>query len=107
MCKSCCATEDVAEFDGFKICKRCRDVKRKCYSKNKNEYKQARRRREPKEVSYARNADIKPTKRKLGSPFPLRSASELRPKFANEGLCKATRRFKETGQTKRQNTSRN
>ena len=36
-------TEDVAEFDGFKTCKRCREAKRKCYSKNKNEYNQARR----------------------------------------------------------------
>ena len=43
VCKSCCATKDVAEFDGFKTCKKCREAKRKCYSKNKNEYNQARR----------------------------------------------------------------
>ena len=36
-------TKDVAEFDGFKTCKKCREAKRKCYSKNKNEYNQARR----------------------------------------------------------------
>ena len=43
VCKSCCATQDVEEFDGFKTCNRCREAKRKCYSKNKNEYNQARR----------------------------------------------------------------
>ena len=43
VCKSCCVTKDVAEFDGFKTCKKCREAKRKCYSKNKNEYNQARR----------------------------------------------------------------
>ena len=36
-------TKDVAEFDGFKTCKKCREAKRKCYSKNRNEYNQARR----------------------------------------------------------------
>ena len=43
MCKSCCATKDVEEFDGFKTCNKCREAKRKCYGKNKNEYNQARR----------------------------------------------------------------
>ena len=43
MCKSCCATKDVEEFGGLKTCNRCREAKRKCYSKNKNEYNQARR----------------------------------------------------------------
>ena len=43
VCKSCCATKDVEEFDGFKTFNRCREAKRKCYSKNKNEYNQARR----------------------------------------------------------------
>ena len=43
MCKSCCATKDIEEFDGFKTCNRCREAKRKCYGKNKNEYNQARR----------------------------------------------------------------
>ena len=43
MCKSCCATKDVEEFDGFKTCSKCREAKRKCYGKNKNEYNQARR----------------------------------------------------------------
>ena len=43
VCKSCCATKDVEEFDGFKTCHRCREAKRKCYGKNKNEYNQARR----------------------------------------------------------------
>ena len=43
VCKSCCATKDVEEFDGFKTCNRCREAKRKCYGKNKNEYNQARR----------------------------------------------------------------
>ena len=42
-CKSCCATKDIEEFDGFKTCKRCREAKRKCYDNNKNEYNQARR----------------------------------------------------------------
>ena len=45
--------------------------------------------------------------RKLGSPFPLRFASEFRTKCAIKGLFKATGRFKKTGQTKLQNTSRN
>ena len=43
VCKSCCATKDVEEFDGFKTCNRCREAKRKGYGKNKNEYNQARR----------------------------------------------------------------
>ena len=43
MCKSCCATKDVEEFGGLKTCNRCREAKRKCYGKNKNEYNQARR----------------------------------------------------------------
>ena len=43
VCKSCCATKDVEEFDGFKTCNRCREAKRKCYGKNKNEYNQTRR----------------------------------------------------------------
>ena len=43
MCKSCCATKDVEEFDGFKTCSKCREAKRKCYGKNKNDYSQARR----------------------------------------------------------------
>ena len=43
MCKSCCATKDVEEFDGFKTCNRCREAKRKCYKKNQKEYNQARR----------------------------------------------------------------
>ena len=42
-CKSCCATKDIEEIDGFKTCKKCREAKRTCYSKNKNEYNQARR----------------------------------------------------------------
>ena len=42
-CKSCCVTKDIEEFDGFKTCKKCREAKRKCYDKNKNEYNQARR----------------------------------------------------------------
>ena len=42
-CKSCCATKDIEEFDGFKTCNRCREAKRKCYGKNKSEYNQARR----------------------------------------------------------------
>ena len=41
--KSCCATKDVEEFDGLKTCNKCREAKRKCYGKNKNEYNQARR----------------------------------------------------------------
>ena len=43
VCKSCCATKDVEEFDRFKTCSKCREAKRKCYGKNKNEYNQARR----------------------------------------------------------------
>ena len=43
MCKSCCATKDVEEFDGFKTCNKCREAKRKCYKKNQKEYNQARR----------------------------------------------------------------
>ena len=43
MCKSCCASKDVGESDGFKTCKRCREAKRKWYDKNKNEYNQARK----------------------------------------------------------------
>ena len=43
VCKSCCATKDVEEFDGSKTCNKCREAKRKCYGKNKNEYNQARR----------------------------------------------------------------
>ena len=43
VCKSCCATKDVEEFDGFKTCNRCREAKRKCYKKNQKEYNQARR----------------------------------------------------------------
>ena len=43
VCKSCCVTKDVAEFDGFKTCHRCREAKRKCYKKNQKEYNQARR----------------------------------------------------------------
>ena len=58
MCQSCCATKDVEEFDGLKACKRCRQAKRKCYDKNKNEYNQATREERAK-GSNARNADIK------------------------------------------------
>ena len=36
-------SKDVAEFGGFKTCKRCREARRRCHSKNKNEYNQARR----------------------------------------------------------------
>ena len=43
VCKSCCVTKDVAEFDGFKTCNRCQEAKRKCYKKNQKEYNQARR----------------------------------------------------------------
>ena len=43
MCKSCCATKDIEEFDGFKTCNRCREAKRKCYKKNQKEYNQTRR----------------------------------------------------------------
>ena len=43
VCKSCCATKDIEEFDGFKTCNRCREAKRKCYKKNQKEYNQARR----------------------------------------------------------------
>ena len=43
MCKSCCATKAIEEFDGFKTCNKCREAKRKCYGKNKNEYNQTRR----------------------------------------------------------------
>ena len=43
VCKSCCATKGVEEFDGFKTCNRCREAKRKCYNKNQKEYNQARR----------------------------------------------------------------
>ena len=43
VCKSCCATKDDEEFDGFKTCNRCREAKRKCYKKNQKEYNQARR----------------------------------------------------------------
>ena len=43
VCKSCCVTKDIEEFEGFKTCNRCRETKRKCYGKNKNEYNQARR----------------------------------------------------------------
>ena len=38
VCKSCCVSE---EFDGFKTCNGCREAKRKCYGRNKNEYNQA------------------------------------------------------------------
>ena len=43
ICKSCSATKDIEEFDGFKTCNRCREAKRKCYKKNQKEYNQARR----------------------------------------------------------------
>ena len=43
VCKSCCATKDIEEFDGYKTCNRCREAKRKCYKKNQKEYNQARR----------------------------------------------------------------
>ena len=43
VCKSCCVTKGVEEFDGFKTCNRCREAKRKCYKKNQKEYNQARR----------------------------------------------------------------
>ena len=43
ICKSCSATKDIEEFDGFKTCNKCREAKRNCYRKNKNEYNQARR----------------------------------------------------------------
>ena len=43
MCKSCSATKDIEEFDGFKTCNKCREAKRKCYKKNLKEYNQARR----------------------------------------------------------------
>ena len=43
VCKSCCATKDTEEFDGFKTCNRCREAKRKCYKKNQKEYNQTRR----------------------------------------------------------------
>ena len=61
MCKSCCATKDIEEFDGFKTCNRCREAKRKCYGKNKNEYNQARReeKRGQRGANYAKNADIR------------------------------------------------
>ena len=61
VCKSCCATKDVEEFDGFKTCSKCREAKRKCYGKNKNEYNQARReeKREQKGANYVKNAGTK------------------------------------------------
>ena len=43
LCKSCCPTKGVEEFDGFKTCNRCREAKRKCYKTNQKEYNQARR----------------------------------------------------------------
>ena len=43
VCKSCCATKGVEEFDGFKTCNRCREAKRKCYKKNQKEQNQARK----------------------------------------------------------------
>ena len=62
VCKSCCATKDVEEFDGFKTCNRCREAKRKCYGKNKNEYNQARSEERAKgreRANYVKNADTR------------------------------------------------
>ena len=47
ICKSCSATEDIEEFDGFETCNECREAKRKCYGQNKNECNQARREERP------------------------------------------------------------
>ena len=43
VCKSCCATKDIEDFNGFKTCNRCRESKRKCYKKNQKEYNKTRR----------------------------------------------------------------
>ena len=106
VCKSCCATKDIEEFDGFKTCNRCRAAKRKCYKKNQKEYNQARREERAKGSKLCEECGHRIKKKNMGSPFPLRFASEFRTKCAIKGLFKATGRFKKTGQTKRQNTSR-
>ena len=37
VCKSCCATKDDEEFDGYRTCNMCREAKSKCYTKNQKE----------------------------------------------------------------------
>ena len=59
MCKSCCATKDVEEFDGYKTCNKCREAKTKCYKRNRerNITKHVERKRQ-RGANYAKNADI-------------------------------------------------
>ena len=84
VCKSCCATKDVEEFDGFKTCNRCREAKRKCYIKNKNEYNHARREERAKGSQLCEECGQKIKTRKLGCPFPL--CVELGTKYIDERL---------------------
>ena len=84
MCKSCCAAKGVEEFDGFKTCNRCREAKRKCYGKNKNEYNQARREERAKGSQLCEECGHK-IKTKTGMP------SEFGTKCINERLFKEIR----------------
>ena len=82
VCISCCATKDFEEFSGFKTYNRCREAKRKCYGKNKNEYNQARREERAKGSQLCEEC---------GCSFPLCVTSELGSKCIDERLFKEIR----------------
>ena len=77
VCKSCCATKDVEEFDGFKTCNRCREAKRKCYIKNKNEYNHARREERAKGSQLCEECGQKIKHENWDAHFHYASNSEL------------------------------
>ena len=70
MCKSCCATKDVEEFDGFKTCSKCREAERKCYGKKKTSITKREEKREQKGANYVKNADTKQNT-KTGMPISI------------------------------------
>ena len=59
VCKSRCATKDVQEFGGSKTCNRCREAKRKCYGKNKNEIIKHEEKRGQRGANYANHPGIR------------------------------------------------
>ena len=70
MCKSCCATKDVEEFDGFKTCNRCCEGKENATRKTRKNITKHEEKREQKGANYAKNADIKQNT-KTGMPISI------------------------------------
>ena len=59
VCKSCCATKDVEEFDGFKTCNKCREAKRNATKGTRRNITKREEKREQKGANYAKNAGTK------------------------------------------------